>query len=376
MPPGSAAIPALELSPLRIAVFDQLAQAPVLDAPGVPLGELEEVGEPLLVHQIEEPAVPGNAPAIELQRRGVERQRKHVIGVAGGVMHGQDRAHRQPAHDDVVAGLLQAVVLLLHGGAPVLPAGRLELVGGAAMARQLRHVHGVAGASQTLRHEAHLHRRPAEAVDQEEAQPPSGKAQASIGNFRCGHAYRPRLIICLRFVSARIGEAGNRLDIVGLQPGGEVRLRLVEIRECAVRQPTGPAEARERALGDDEIGARRHAEVGPAIADGDGLARRTARCRASTCSWRCRRGTWAANGESPGASGRRPATRACWRRTVWEARRPPGPRARRDRSRRKPPSPRCPGSSRTSGTRETPDRCEPRRSRASTSSGVARSSST
>ena len=50
------------------------------------------------------------------------------------------------------------------------------------MARQLRHVHGVAGASQTLRHEAHLHRRAAKAVDEQHACAAARKRETAVGN--------------------------------------------------------------------------------------------------------------------------------------------------------------------------------------------------
>src|SRR5262245_17518314 len=79
-------------------------------------------------------------------------------------------------------------MLALHAAVPIKPAGRLELICGAAMARELRYVHGMAGAGQALRDVAQLHRCAAEAVDQQETEPSSGQANALI---RRVHTLRP-----------------------------------------------------------------------------------------------------------------------------------------------------------------------------------------
>ena len=71
-------------------------------------------------------------------------------------------------------------VLLLHGRVPVGPAGGPQVVGRAAMSRELGHMHGMAGAGETLRDVAHLDRRAAQPVDQQEAHAPPRESNALI----------------------------------------------------------------------------------------------------------------------------------------------------------------------------------------------------
>src|SRR6185503_8880814 len=135
----------------------------------MPLGELEIIGAPLLGNEIEQGGVPRHPPAVEPKRWSVEGETGHAFGVPCSVMNSQNRSHRKAAYDDGLASGRQAIVLFLYGLVPILPARGAKVVGGAAMASELRHVHRVAGVAQALSDIAHLHGRPAEAVDEEEA---------------------------------------------------------------------------------------------------------------------------------------------------------------------------------------------------------------
>ena len=46
-------------------LLDDRTNARVLDAPGVPFGKWKHLGEPFLCDQLEEVAVPGEAPTVE-----------------------------------------------------------------------------------------------------------------------------------------------------------------------------------------------------------------------------------------------------------------------------------------------------------------------
>ena len=85
------------------------------------------------------------------------------------VVERQDCAHRQTADDNSVARLAQETMLNLHALVPMLPGHRLELVGAAAVAGKLGHVHCMPSAGQALSNIAHLQGRAAKPMDKEDA---------------------------------------------------------------------------------------------------------------------------------------------------------------------------------------------------------------
>src|SRR4029078_8000404 len=92
----------------------------------------------------------------------------------------------EAADHDGLAAALQPVVLALDAGMPIRPVRGLELVDGATMSGELRHVHRMSGAGKTLRHVAHLRGRAAQSVDQKEAKPSPGKSNAQVGRSHVG----------------------------------------------------------------------------------------------------------------------------------------------------------------------------------------------
>ena len=56
-------------------LLDQGAEALVLDAPRLPLGEGKVIGEPLHFYELEEGGVPRHAPTVEPERGSVKGQR-------------------------------------------------------------------------------------------------------------------------------------------------------------------------------------------------------------------------------------------------------------------------------------------------------------
>src|SRR6185436_2718921 len=80
-----------------IAAVDRLGddspQTLVLDAVGRTLGEPDQVRHALLQYKAEQPAVPGNAPAIELEGWRIEHGALDDVGVLGRQPQRQDGAH-------------------------------------------------------------------------------------------------------------------------------------------------------------------------------------------------------------------------------------------------------------------------------------------
>ena len=113
-----------------------------------------------------------------------------IVRPLGGEMQGQHRPHRQAAHHHGVAGRAQP----LEGGndarIPILPSGRQEIGGVAAMARELAAVDGEAVAGEALRDEFQLDRRAAEPVDQQEAGASAADGEAAIDD---GHRGLPAM---------------------------------------------------------------------------------------------------------------------------------------------------------------------------------------
>ena len=150
---------------------NELAHALVLDAVRLDIREGEEVGDPLHGHEIEEAHVPGDDPAVEPEHGRKQGGAMHVLGMAGGKQQRQHGARGQAADDDGVAGLAHLEQGLLGARVPILPAGGLDVLLGAAVAGELRAIDGVAGPRHAIGHVAHLRRRAAETVDQQHAHP-------------------------------------------------------------------------------------------------------------------------------------------------------------------------------------------------------------
>ncbi len=91
-------------------------------------------------------------------------------------------SHGKAASDDHIAVLAQFFVSREDAGVPVLPARSPEIVGTTAVARELRAGDGVPGSGQPNRDEAHLDRRAAEAMNEENAGSIAGKVQATIND--------------------------------------------------------------------------------------------------------------------------------------------------------------------------------------------------
>ena len=81
----------------------------------------EQVRDPLVADELEEPRVPGDHPAVEPKRRRKQRGRVHLGRVLGGEHHGQHRSGREPAGNDDVAVLLDVVERQLGAAVPVGP---------------------------------------------------------------------------------------------------------------------------------------------------------------------------------------------------------------------------------------------------------------
>ena len=93
----------------------------------------------------------------------------HLLRPLSGEMQRQQRARGKTADDDHVAARAELVVRRAHRLVPILPARRIELRFGAAMAFEQRAVDGEAGTGQALSDKAQLNGRPAEAVDEEKS---------------------------------------------------------------------------------------------------------------------------------------------------------------------------------------------------------------
>src|SRR5262249_34877181 len=89
--------------------------------------------------------------------------------------------------EEMVHFVAQGIGGLLDTGVPVVPAGRQQIVGVAAMARQLHAVHREAGVVQALAEQPHFHRRAGEAVDQEDAAAVAQKEKIGLAD----HAVTP-----------------------------------------------------------------------------------------------------------------------------------------------------------------------------------------
>src|SRR5262249_25012987 len=159
---------------------DQRPQSRILEAPRSALGKIDEIGAPLLRNKCEQRRVPGDAPAIKPQGRRIEAHRSDLAWMARGVVDGQDRTHREAAHDDGATVRSHAPMLVLDGRIPILPACNPKILNAAAMAGQLRDTDRVSGARESLRDVAHLDRRAAQAMDQQEPGASSGEAYAVL----------------------------------------------------------------------------------------------------------------------------------------------------------------------------------------------------
>ena len=195
----------------------------------------------------------------------------------------------------------------------------LSSLGRAAMPRQLRHVHGVPGAGETLRDVAHLDRRAAEPVDQEEADAPSGKANALIHDAHSSSSLAPVPAAQVSRTGSRCGREHTRGALAGARPAvashaARCAVTSSKSAKVACGCPRRAAVVGERALGDDVVGPRRHAEVGATVADHDARSRQPLAVRALAVG-AADAAIVARSAGMPGASDRRPATRACWQRT-------------------------------------------------------------
>ena len=188
-----------------------------------------------------------------------------------------------------VAVRAKPLVLFLHGRVPVRPAGGPEVVGGAAMSRELRHVHGVAGAGEALRDVAHLDWRAAEPVDEQEADASSRQTNALIHDVHSSSlvAAEPAVRFPGRHLRTREYAGGGLAGARSAAASHAARCAVTSWKSVKVAccLPAAAAIVGERALGDDVVGARRHAEVGAPVADHHARPGAAAR-RASTCSWR------------------------------------------------------------------------------------------
>src|SRR5262245_23911328 len=97
-----------------------------------------------------------------------------------GMMQRQNRAHGKSTNHNAVAAGFEAIVLAFHGRVPVRPPRCLEVVAAAAMSGELGHMHGMSGVIEPLRDIAHLQWRPAQPMDEQQAEASSRQANALI----------------------------------------------------------------------------------------------------------------------------------------------------------------------------------------------------
>src|SRR5690606_10817036 len=114
--------------------------------------------------------------------RCVQGSAMHTVGPVGRELQCHDRPHRQPADDYDVTFLTQFFVSGNDAGIPVLPARRSQVVGAAAVPRELRTGYGVTGARQPDGDEPHLNGCAAQAMDEQNAGTAAREVKAAISD--------------------------------------------------------------------------------------------------------------------------------------------------------------------------------------------------